>query len=192
MVPNTSIGLEGKTCSKKQKHMNLTGLPGALNKRGSALVIMLLVMTAISILGVMSINTSAVELHIAHNEREIGEIFYLSEGATMEGVQRLVDSPAIDLEEKIQFWHHSEDALKTEKISFRDPQKWDVDGRGVDNGMRSALDPATFFAAVEHRLATGSSAIVTESRLYLNQVYGLSTKYHAVNLVEIGIYQRYR
>jgi hypothetical protein len=166
--------------------------PRVLCKRGSTLVIVLLVMTAITILGVMSINTSIVELDIARNERETGQIFYLSESAAMEGVQRLVDSPLIDLEEKIQFWHHSDVTVKTTHINFRDPQKWDVDGRGEDNAMQSGLDHDAFFAAVEHRLATGSSAIVTAPRLYMNQVYGLSTKYDAATLVEIGYYLRYR
>jgi hypothetical protein len=164
----------------------------AFNQRGSTLVIVLLVMTAISIIGAMSINTSIVELNIARNERENGQIFYLSESAAMEGVQRLVDSPLIDLEEKIQFWHHDVDAMKAKKINFRDPQKWIVGGSSADNAMQSELDPDAFFAVVEHRLATGSSTIVTESRLYMNKVYGLSTKYNAAYLVEIGYYLRYR
>jgi len=172
--------------------MQSTGRSTEFNQRGSTLVIVLLVMTAISIIGVMSINTSIVELNIARNERENGQIFYLSESAAMEGVQRLVDSPLIDLEEKIQFWHHSVDAMKAKRINFRDPQKWIVDGKSADNAMQSGLDSDAYFAAVEHRLATGSSAIVTESRLYMNQVYGLSTKYNTANLVEIGYYLRYR
>jgi hypothetical protein len=172
--------------------MDLTGCCTPINEDGSALVIVLLVTMAISILGVVSLNTSVVELDIARNERDIGEIFYLSESAALEGLQRLVDSPSIDLEEKVQFWHHSDRTMNTQSISFRDPQKWDIDGQGEDNGMRSELDPDGFFAAVEHRLATGSSAIVTESRLYLNKVYGLSTKHNAANIVEIGYYLRYR
>lgn len=158
---------------------------------GSTLVVVLLIMTAISILGVMSINTSAVELDIARNEREIREIFYLTESAAMEGVQRLADTAVIDLEDKIQCWHHSAETVSTEKIDFRIPQKWEVSGQDKDNAMQSALDPNVFFAAVEHRLATGSSAVVTQSRLYMNQVFGLSTKYNVNSLVEIGYYLRY-
>jgi len=164
---------------------------GYQNQNGSILVVVLLVMTAISILGIMSINTSTVELCIARNEREMREVFYLSESAAMEGVQRLIDTPPIDLEEKIQSWHHGIKTATAENLNFRDPRKWDIDGQGEDNGMRSALDQNAYFSAVERRLATGSSAIVTDSRLYLNQVYGLSTKYHAASLVEIGYYLRY-
>ena len=161
------------------------------SQSGSALVVVLLVMTALAILGVMSINTSMVELDIARNEREAREAFYLSECAALEGIQRLIDTPRIDLEEKIAIWHHDEEAVKAAKADFREPQQWDADGRGEDNALKSRLDENTFMAAVEHRLASGSSAILTESRLYMNQVYGLSTKNNALSLVEIGYYLRY-
>lgn len=159
--------------------------------KGSTLVAVLLVLLAITILGIMSISACIVELKIASNERETREIFYLSEGSAMEGLQRLADLPSVDLDEKIAFWHHSAKEEDTANSTFRDSQKWDVDGIGEDNAMQSKLSPNAFFAAVEHRLATGSSAIVTGSRLYMNQVYGLSTKYHTSDLVEIGYYLRY-
>jgi hypothetical protein len=109
----------------------------------------------------------------------------------LEGAQRLIDTPRIDLEEKISFWHHNEESIKAAEEDFSDPQYWDADGRGEDNALQSRMDENTFIAAVEHRLASGSSAILTESRLYMNQVYGLSTKYDALSLVEIGYYLRY-
>ena len=170
------------------------GSGAGLNGRcqgGSVLVVVLLIMTALAILGVMSINTSTVELAIARNEKETREAFYLSECAALEGAQRLIDTPRIDLEEKIGFWHHEEETAETAKEDFRDPQYWDADGRGEDNALQSGLDENTYIAAVEHRLASGSSAILTESRLYMNQVYGLSTKHDALSLVEIGYYLRY-
>ena len=159
--------------------------------KGSTLVVVLLVMTAISIFGVLSLATSAVELEITSNERQIREVFYLSEGAAVEGVQRLANAPRIDLEDKIYFWHHVENAGDPDAVAFRDPQRWDIDGRDEDNAMQSALDSQAYFAAVEHRLAAGSSAIVTESRLYLNRVYGICSKHKAMGLVEIGYQQRY-
>jgi hypothetical protein len=177
--------------SECEKSVRLKGGQSGLGQEGSALVVVMLVLAAVAILGVMSINTSTVELSIARNEREIREAFYLSEGAAMEGIQRLMDTPRIDLEEKIQFWHHSAEAMKADAIDLRDPQDWDVDGRGEDNGLQSQLDEKAFLAAVEYRLSSGSSAVCTESRLYLNRVYGHSTKYNAVNLVEIGYYLRY-
>ena len=155
------------------------------------LVVALLVLAVLSILGAVSIHTSITDLNISRNEREIEEVFYLSESAAMEGVQRLIDTPTVDLSEKTQPWHHSKLSIKRDKLDFRDPRLWDADGPDRKNAMRSMLDPGSFFAAVETRLASGSSAIVTESRLYMNRVYGLSVKYDAFNIVEIGYYQRY-
>jgi hypothetical protein len=158
---------------------------------GSTLVVVLLIMAAISIFGIAGLNISSVELKISANERLMRETFYLTESAAFEGVQRLANAPRIDLEDKIYFWHHRGDAADSDKIDFRDPQQWDIDGLEGDNAQPSALDDKSYFSAVEHRLAAGSSAIVTEPRLYLNQVYGLCHKYGASDLVEIGYQLRY-
>lgn len=158
---------------------------------GSALTVVLLVMVAISILGIMSLNTSVVELRIARNEKEARETFYLSESAAIEGIQRLMDTQQIGLEDKFHFWHHTKKEIKADEINFRDPETWNVNGQGEDNGLQSAMGKQAYIAAVEWELATGSSALVTGSRLYLNRVYGLCTKYNAQHLVEIGFYMRY-
>jgi hypothetical protein len=167
------------------RNINLCG------ERGSTLVAVLLIMAAISIIGMVGLNISTVELKISSNERVMRETFYLTEGAAFEGVQRLANAPRIDLEDRIYFWHHRGDAAEGDGINFRDPQQWNTSGLKEDNAQKSALDAESFFSAVEHRLAAGSSAVVTESRLYLNQVYGLSRKYDASDLVEIGYQLRY-
>ncbi len=161
------------------------------NRHGSALLVVLLVMTAVTILGIMSLNTSTVEMRIARNERDARETFYLAEGVAMEGVQRLMDTQPINLEEKSHFWHHARKEIEADEMDFRDPKKWDVDGQEEDNGLQSLMDQGTFIAAVEWDLATGSSALVTESRLYMTRVYGLCTKNKAEHLIEIGFYMRY-
>ena len=162
-----------------------------LNQRGSAIIVVLLVMIAVTIIGVMSINTSVVDLKIARNEKQVRQTFYLSEGVTMEGVQRLADTEPIDLEEKYQFWHHSSKEIQQKKIDFRSIEGWDVDGHQEDNGLSSAMGSNLYMAAVEWRLATGSSAIMTGSRLYLNRVYGLCDRDKSQQIVEIGYYKRY-
>ena len=159
--------------------------------RGSTLLAVLWVMAAVSILGVMSINISTVELEISYNERQMREVFYLSEGAALEGVQRLVNAPRIDLEDKIYSWHHDGKAANPSETDFRDPKRWKTGGRDDDNAMQSALDPQSYYSAVERRLASGSSVVVTGTRLYMNRVYGLCSKHKALNLVEIGYQLRY-
>jgi hypothetical protein len=154
-------------------------------------MVVLLVTLAISILGIMNINISTVERDISHNESLMREDFYLSEGAALEGIQRLVDASRIDLEDKFFVWHHAENAVDMDEMNFRDSRQWHADGRSEDNAMQSALDSQSYFAAVEHRLAAGSSAITTEPRLYLNRVFGLCTRHNAAKVVEIGYQLRY-
>lgn len=180
-----------ETCKKKRDDIYTATVFDSRSRKGSTIVVVLLVMAAVSIFGVMTINLSSVEREISYNERRMREVFYLSEGAALEGVQRLVNAPRTDLEDKIYFWHHEENAVNHKRIDFRDPRQWDIDGRDPDNAEQSALDAQSHFAAVEHRLATGSSAIVTEPRLYMNRVYGLCSKHKSVNLVEIGYQLRY-
>lgn len=166
--------------------------PCILTKQsGAALVITLMVLIAVTIVGIAAINTSVVELKITRNEREIREAFYLAEGAAAEGVQRLTAVSAVDLNEQYLPWHHPRKALASHQVDFRDRSRWDVDGIGADNALPSPLAPDTFIAAVEWKVATGGSLVQTESRLYQNRVYGLCDKYDAATLVEIGYYLRY-
>ncbi len=166
-------------------------VPRDAHQDGSILMAALLVLMAITIIGIASIDKSIVELKIARNEKEIRETFYLSEAACMEGIQRLIDTEDIDLEEQIQAWHHPRKAETTEMVNFREPSHWDIDGVGQDNGQSSLLKHGTFFAAVEWKVATGGSLLQTGTRLYQNRVYGLCDKYGIENIVEIGYYIRY-
>jgi Tfp pilus assembly protein PilX len=176
---------------QKNDNMHTEAASAFRGHRGSTLVAVMWVMAAVSIFGVMSLNISSVELEISSNERQMREVFYLSEGAAFEAIQRLINAPRADLEDKINFWHHSEVAVNQDGTDFRDPLQWKIDGRNGDNAMQSALNPQSYYSAVEHRLAAGSSAVVTGPRLYMNRVYGLCSKHKALNLVEIGYQLRY-
>jgi hypothetical protein len=161
------------------------------DQSGSALTITLLVLAAITILGIASINTTIVELHISRNEHQLRESFYLSEGAAIEGIQYLMETRPMDLNEQHLPWHHSREALAAGKIDFKNPEHWDVDQAGEDNGVQSALETHTYLAAVEWSTATGSSLISTQTRLYVNRIYGLCTKHGTDTIVEIGYKMRY-
>jgi hypothetical protein len=163
----------------------------ASSQCGSALVITLMVLTALTILGVAALNTSVVELKIVRNEREVRETFGLAEGAVAEGVQRLSATKSVDMNEQFLPWHHPRKAVEENQVDFRDPGRWDVDGVGEDNGLLSPMSSDIFIAAVEWKVATGGSLVQTQSRLYQNRVYGLCNKYDTGTLVEMGYYLRY-
>ena len=158
---------------------------------GAVLLTTLLVLIAITVLGLASINKSIVELKIARNEREVRELFYLSEAACMEGIQRLQSTDNTDLNEHAQFWHHSKKSISDNRLNFRDPTHWDMDGLTEDNSINSTLNADTYIAAVEWTVATGGSLIQTQSRLYQNRIYGFCDKYDAENIIEMGYYMRY-
>lgn len=167
-------------------------LPCPMEKEnGSIIVVVLLVISAMTILSFLTILISSIDLDISCNERELRNNFYGAESAANEGVQRLVNARPVDLEDKKLFWHHPAAYADNKSHGFREPVFWDVDGKAPDNALQSPLDQQTFIASVERRLATGSSAVMTESRLYLNEVYGMSDNYHAIDIIEIGFYLRY-
>ena len=162
------------------------------NPAGSALLITLLVLVAVTILGIAGIQTSNIELKISSNERQIREGFFLAESAAMDGVQRLVGIMDEDLNDPYEFWHHSKRDSDSTHLDFRDPGKWIKDGDDEKhNCIGSAIDPSTFVAVMEWKVASASSLVMTETRLYQNRIYGLCTKHGADNLVEIGYNLRY-
>ena len=155
------------------------------------MVMVLMVIMALTTFGVLSINSSSIELQIVKNGKEGKKNFYLSESATLEGIQRIADSCPVDMEDKIALWHHSRRDEREKEMDFRNPHQWAVDGSDQDNAQKSLMGKSLYFAAVESRLATGGSAIVTGSRLYLNRVFGLCNHDNHPVIVEIGYYKRY-
>jgi hypothetical protein len=160
-------------------------------KNGSATVVVLLVLMAVTVFGVLSIQTGLVELGLVRNVRSGRRIFYQAESAALEGLQRMADSSDIDREEQIAFWHHPSKEVKASGVDFRKPEDWIIDGGDEDNAYKSGAGEACHVAVVEWRLATGSSAVVTDTRMYLNRIYGRSEDEGHTRIVEIGYYMRY-
>jgi hypothetical protein len=159
-------------------------------QNGSALVITLLVLMAVTILGVMGMNAACVEITLSRTEREVQECFYMAEAAALEAIQRLKNTSNDDLNDHAHIWHHRRNKGK-KPLDLRKPQNWLSDEQGEEIAVGSVLDADSFFAAVEWDVAVGASLIVTDSRLYANRIYGLSKRHNADTLIEIGYYLRY-
>lgn len=166
-------------------------LPCIAARTGAVLVVCVLILTAVTVLGLVGIHAAVVELQIATNHTQMGHGLYLAEGAALEGVQRLANAAAIDLQDQSFFWHHSRSALKAAHLDLRCSAHWLNIGNLRKLALESSLGPDVQLAAVEWSLAAGSSMIATQSRLYLNRVYGRSTRFQADHLVEIGYQLRY-
>ncbi|MCP4744783.1 MAG: hypothetical protein GY874_01380 [Desulfobacteraceae bacterium] len=161
------------------------------NEKGSVLLSCVLVLMAVTILGVMSIQMGVIEMKICANENEIRKAFYLAESAAAEGVGRTAEADPIDLIDACPVWFHSKKQISEEKLNFRIPAHWDVDGHGQDNCIKGAIGEDTYIAASELRIASGASLVMTESRLHINVIYGLCKKYGTQNIIEIGYAMRY-
>ena len=158
-------------------------------QRGYALAITLMVLAAITVLGVISMNIICVEINLSRNERDIQRSFYSTEAAAHEGLQRLSNSSHDDLNDHVYIWHHVRDSQKG--IDFRKPEEWITHQEDEVNVMQSILDSQSYFAAVEWDVAAGASLVMTESRLYVNRIYGLNKQFQNNAIIEIGFYLRY-
>jgi hypothetical protein len=150
-----------------------------------------MILTAVTVLGMVGIHAAVVDLQIATNHTQMGHGLYLAEGAALEGVQRLANATTTDLQDRSFFWHHSRSALEAAHLDLRCAADWSNHENLRKLALESSLGPDVQLAAVEWRLAAGSSMIATQSRLYLNRVYGRSTRFEADHLVEIGYQLRY-
>lgn len=165
--------------------------PGPGAQSGAVLVICVLILTAVTVLGLVGIHAGVMDLNIAGNHTRLGHGLYLAEGAALEGIQRLADTPTIDLLDRTPFWYNSRSALEAAHLDLRRTAHWPDIGHPQAFALPSTLGPDVQIAAVEWSLAAGSSMVATEPRLYLNRVYGRSTRFQADHLVEIGFQMRY-
>lgn len=174
------------------KKIHLSGRGSGGDESGSVLLIALLVMIAISVLGVLGIQSSIVELDLVRNERDIQEAFHLSESAALEGIELLVNSSKEDRQDNQPVWHHARKTMEALNCDLRDMTQWDADGQGQDdNSIKSKFSQESLIAAVEWDVAAGGSLVMTQSRLIVTRVYGLCTKHNAGQLIEIGYAMRY-
>ena len=166
--------------------------PGfSAKQQGYVLIIVLIVITVLTVMGTVAIDTTVVDMEIARSHKELRESFYLAEAAAMEGVQLLLNTSAHNRAEAFLFWHHGLRAVEKDNLEFKDFTIWRTDVSDKANALQSKLDPEAFIAAVEDRVAGGSSLIATGSRLYINRLYGRCTKYNTDTLVQVGYYMRY-
>lgn len=166
-------------------------MPCIATRTGAVLVVCVLILTAVTVLGLVGIHAAVVDLQIAANHTQMGHGLYLAEGAALEGVQRLANAATTDLQDHSFFWHHSRSALEAAHLDLRCTAHWSNLGNPRKLATESSLGLDVQLAAVEWSLAAGSSMVATEPRLYLNRVYGRSTRFQADHLVEIGFQMRY-
>ena len=171
--------------------MGAEWVDAAKNKTGAALIICLLRLTAVTVLGIVSLRAGVVVLQIAANQKHAGYALYQAEAAAMEGIQRLANARNRDLQDRLYSWHHGRADIDALAIDLRRRMDWPQIDRHNSLVQPCLLGSDAQLAAVEWRLAPGSSMVVTEPRLYLNRVYGSANMLRAQCLIEIGYQIRY-
>jgi hypothetical protein len=156
------------------------------NENGSAIVITVLVLAALTILGISASNTSNTEIMLANNEMLYKQNLYKAEAAAMEGAQTLENEPTANLLAFTPLW------LNQNGVNMTDLSLWDYDGQGGNDNANMGILANTVFAVVFNKIALGSSLDLTASTLLREfSVYGFSRPGTNSNFIEIGYKRRY-
>jgi len=136
------------------------------NEEGSILVVALILLVALTILGITIATTSEVEIQIAGNERLYKENLYNAEAAAMECAQTMDETA--DLDPAVIAWIKPIGTVTLANI--RDDAWFDANSTAVD----AAIDPDgnTRYLAVEEGVAEGTSLDMTKTTLRSYAIYG--------------------
>jgi len=157
------------------------------NERGSALVLVMIIMAVLSIIGISSINTTTTELAIVRNERIYQTNFYKAESAVMEGLQELETASFDQLGDRTFttfVWLKKYDAT----LDMLDIANWNT----ATNSSASANLPEADYAIVEKGIVVGDSLDMTAtSNMYDYVARGVGYSDNGRVLIEIGYKKRH-
>lgn len=168
------------------------------NDDGSAIVIVLIILAALTLIGVFATNTTVVELQIVRNEAVYKQNFYRAESAVIEAAQWLEENLTLTTTPAWMINDGTANSDMTNLINWRDnadPPNWLANIQKSPNLDDSAdLQNNTSYAAVSHGIAAGSSLKMTGgSNLYDHSIYGLfdSTTRQGRSLIGMGYRKRF-
>lgn len=154
------------------------------NEEGSAIVIALLALAALSIMGISSINTSTLELQIVRNEQIYQTNFYQAEAAVLEAAQTLalesnVDEVRPDATTKYTAWLVNNNTDLENVVTL------------MANDAIALLSTNASFAANAEGIVSGASLNITgDSNIYGFKIYGYSRDNDGNVLITIGFKKR--
>lgn len=157
------------------------------NEEGSAILIALLVLAAVTVIGFTSSNVSLIEQRIVQNEQIGVSNFYLSESAALESLQWL--DLAQNPEDIVPF--------TTPYPWLNDVGTWDFSVSGVwdtvstPNASVSTVDPTAAKYAV-NMMGTDSKSTLSlnATRVYKFEAFGLSEQSQSEAIIQVGYNKR--
>jgi hypothetical protein len=155
------------------------------NTRGSAIVLALMVLSLLTLIGILATRTSNTEVLIAGNEIQGKMAFYNAEGACMEGVELLMARPEADLVSRppVPGWVFVAPGPDLTRV-----ENWDFDGAdGDDTAVESTVKAggAVAFAVLE-RGVSGSMVMTKKTQVRTYAVFGMNNDRMGRPIVEAG------
>ena len=159
------------------------------NEEGSVIIMALIVLVALTMIGIVSTDNTVVELQIVRNETIYRQNFYRAESAVIDGAQVMENS---DLTAAIPWIQNLSTAPDMENVSN---WNWNAGGNAqLSNNMDNPLDPNNnvSYAAVFIK-KVGSKKMTSPTSLYLYHVYGLSdsTSGQGRSMIRMGYNKRF-
>ena len=171
---------------------------------GFVLIVALLMLAALTIIGIAATNTTILEMHISGNDKTVKINFFAAESAALEAAQKVINES--DQQKILPATNpspSSSDLVRTaqqaETRFDKDKRNLDLNGDGEidesDNFPSSGVDVASA-AAVGHLVTlngveTGHSLGVGSSRLYDYTSYGIVISNKGKKIVKVGLKKRF-
>ena len=158
------------------------------NEEGSVIVMALIVLVALTMIGIISTDNTVVELQIVRNETIYRQNFYRAESAVIDGAQVMEDSTLTVPPSK--FWIQ-ELANLTDPDDMEDVNNWPGNSN-LSNNMNKPLTTETSYAAIFID-KIGSKKMTNPTSLHLYHVYGLfnSTSGQGRSMIRMGYNKRF-
>ena len=168
------------------------------NEEGAAIVIALIILAALTLIGVFAANTTVVEFQIVRNEAVYRQNFYRAESAAIEAAQWLEDNLTLTTTPAWMINDGAANSDMTNLINWKDnadPPNWFGNVQKSPNSDDAAnLQNNTCYAAVSHGIAVGGSLSMTGgTNLDTHSIYGLfdSTTRQGRSLIRMGYKKRF-
>ena len=164
------------------------------NQKGAALIITLLILVAVTILGMASINTSTVEMQVVRNDRVYNMNFYRAEAMLNEGaglLKREEEARPYNLVDRYFNFMKGNSGKSFSQVKMADVTNWDLDpDGGYDNCIPFSLDnpanPVGFISAAYLGPSTGFSLSLSEPQYHDWAVFAYSNQEDGSVLHEMG------
>ena len=161
------------------------------NEEGSVIIMALIVLVALTMIGIVSTDNTVVELQIVRNETIYRQNFYRAESAVIDGAQVMEDSTLTIPPSPLRPWIQTLASLPVPD-HMENVSNWNAGNSNLSNNMNNPLTNETRYAAIFIK-KVGSKKMTNQDSLYLYHIYGLfdSTSGQGRSMIRMGYNDRF-